>query len=337
MQTLPYGADDLANTRFASSLLGHLLHGVHNSDCSRRSRLRQRWWADQRRHLPTAAIPLVELVNHHPRQIPSFLLPPPHSHSPSLAEELDLLRATNPHRINTELADTHRPVPRIIEDLRADPPDALRRLADGAHALYQACMATDWPDIRRLLHADLAYRTNHMMSQGPATALATLHPTLAWQAQTLLFTIPGPKLTTGTAGRGFILMPCAFGTDSIHPSIHPDHTPTLIYSAHQPPHPPATTDTLTALLGGGKAKALRALSTDCTTTELAHRLSIGKSTASQHLAVLRAAGLVTSERDGQRVRHTLTPLGTELITTNPTPHTSQPLARRAANGHNPHT
>ncbi|MFL6077744.1 MAG: helix-turn-helix domain-containing protein [Mycobacteriales bacterium] len=326
MQTLPYGADDLANTRFASSLLGHLLHGVHNSVCSRRSRLRQRWWAEQRRHIPAAAISLVELVNHHPREIPSFLLPPPHSSGPTLSEELDLLLAASPNRIIAELAGTRRPVPRVIEDLRHDPARALRRLADGARALYHACMAADWPDIRRLLHADLAYRTNRMMSQGPGTALTTLHPTLAWQAQTLVFTIPGPKLTTGTAGRGFILMPCAFGRDSIHPSIRPDQTPTLIYSARQPQHPPPpTTDTLATLLGGGKAKALRALSVECTTSELARRLYIGKSTASEHVGVLRAAGLITTERDGQRVRHSLTPLGAELISANPAPHGRRPL------------
>src|SRR4051812_34099476 len=190
MQTLPYGAEDLAHTRFASSLLGHLLHGVHDSACSRRSRLRQRWWAQQRRHLPAAALPLVELVNHHPQQIPTFLQPPPHSRNPTLPDELDLLLTTNPHRIITELADTHQPVPRIIEDLRHDPPGALRRLAEAAHALYHACMVTDWPDIQRLLHADLTHRTHRLMNQGPATALTTLHPTLTWQAQTLIFTSP---------------------------------------------------------------------------------------------------------------------------------------------------
>src|SRR4051794_16100954 len=152
MQTLPYGAEDLANTRFASSQLGHLLHGVHNSACSRRSRLRQRWWADQRHNIPAAALSLVELVNHQPQQIPSFLLPPPPNSSPTLTDELELLRVADPNRINTELADTRRPAPRIIEDLRHDPARTLRRLTDAAHALYHACMATDWPDIQRLLH-----------------------------------------------------------------------------------------------------------------------------------------------------------------------------------------
>ncbi|MEU6284601.1 metalloregulator ArsR/SmtB family transcription factor [Streptomyces sp. NPDC047028] len=61
--------------------------------------------------------------------------------------------------------------------------------------------------------------------------------------------------------------------------------------------------------------AVLELTRDGTTTgDLAHRLGVAPATASGHLGVLRSAGLITSRREGQRVWHTITPLGTSLAT-----------------------
>jgi DNA-binding MarR family transcriptional regulator len=51
----------------------------------------------------------------------------------------------------------------------------------------------------------------------------------------------------------------------------------------------------------------------CTTSELADRSGSSTSSASQHAAVLRAAGLVVTRRHGSAVLHTLTPLGTRFL------------------------
>ncbi|WP_329587054.1 winged helix-turn-helix domain-containing protein [Streptomyces sp. NBC_01005] len=49
------------------------------------------------------------------------------------------------------------------------------------------------------------------------------------------------------------------------------------------------------------------------TKQLAECLAISSSSASEHVAALRAAGLVTSLRQANMVRHTATALGKNLI------------------------
>ena len=49
-----------------------------------------------------------------------------------------------------------------------------------------------------------------------------------------------------------------------------------------------------------------------TTTELAHRLSVSPSAVSQHLRVLRAAGLLNGARSGRSVLYLRSPLGDNL-------------------------
>jgi DNA-binding transcriptional ArsR family regulator len=70
---------------------------------------------------------------------------------------------------------------------------------------------------------------------------------------------------------------------------------------------------LADLLGSTRAAVVEALADRAATTGgLARRLGISAATASEHASVLRAANLVTSERDGNRVVHRLTPLGLAL-------------------------
>lgn len=57
-----------------------------------------------------------------------------------------------------------------------------------------------------------------------------------------------------------------------------------------------------------------------TTGELARRADISAASASQHATVLRQAGLVSTHRQGNTVRHTLSPLGAELLNSPRGPH-----------------
>jgi DNA-binding transcriptional ArsR family regulator len=70
---------------------------------------------------------------------------------------------------------------------------------------------------------------------------------------------------------------------------------------------------LVALLGRTRAAVLEAIGDGCTTTELADRVKVSVSSASQHAAVLCNAGLIVTRRVGKSVRHSLTPLGAALI------------------------
>lgn len=72
-------------------------------------------------------------------------------------------------------------------------------------------------------------------------------------------------------------------------------------------------DPLARMLGGTRAAVLRAVRTGCGTVALSRRIGSSPATASEHVAVLRAAGLLATERVGRGVRHRLTPLGAQVV------------------------
>ncbi|MGY0232937.1 ArsR/SmtB family transcription factor [Longispora urticae] len=63
------------------------------------------------------------------------------------------------------------------------------------------------------------------------------------------------------------------------------------------------------------ATAQRRYLTGAGTGELATRVGISPASASQHAAVLRAAGLLSTARVGKSVRHTVTGAGAALLGT----------------------
>ncbi|WP_406098273.1 winged helix-turn-helix domain-containing protein [Kitasatospora purpeofusca] len=80
------------------------------------------------------------------------------------------------------------------------------------------------------------------------------------------------------------------------------------------------------MLGTTRARTLRAAADPAGTAELARRTGTPPATASHHTTVLRSAGLLTTERTGPGVGHTLTPLGKALLDDR-TPDRPQPTRR----------
>jgi len=66
------------------------------------------------------------------------------------------------------------------------------------------------------------------------------------------------------------------------------------------------------LLGRGRARVLLALGRPAATLDLARQLAVSPGGVSQHLGVLRRAGLVTGRRDGRRVVYERTGKGDRL-------------------------
>lgn len=124
-------------------------------------------------------------------------------------------------------------------------------------------------------------------------------------------------------GRGLVLVPaffCAVNPVTYHDASLP---PVLLYPVrHEPMSFLAsaagasrpTEEALGRLFGRTRASVLRILSGSIRTTgEIARALDISMASASEHASLLRAAGLVASERHGNTVRHHLTPLGSNLL------------------------
>ena len=67
------------------------------------------------------------------------------------------------------------------------------------------------------------------------------------------------------------------------------------------------------LLGRARADLLEALRSPATGTDLARSLGVTPSAVSQHLRVLREAGLIARVRSGRRVLYATTALGLALL------------------------
>jgi DNA-binding transcriptional ArsR family regulator len=87
----------------------------------------------------------------------------------------------------------------------------------------------------------------------------------------------------------------------------------LVYPARQPEVARPAPGRVVALLGRTRAGVLHSVRAPSTTGEIARRLLVSAATASEHMTVLRDAGLVTSQRYANSVLHALTPLGSALL------------------------
>ncbi|MER6400470.1 ArsR/SmtB family transcription factor [Kitasatospora sp. NPDC059973] len=328
MIALRFGVADLARTRFVISPLDHLLAGsarlgVHQGNGSRS----ERWWRDARRHVPHRAVRFLEVVNASPIGIPDFMVADLDAVRRQLTDELDALLSVPQQTVEEGVAifGNRLGLPAALARLRDDGSRGLREVSDGAWALFQACLAPDWPDIRRALEADIAVRARTAARSGIGEMLGTLHPKAVWRDEGVLeCTLGELEGSFELGGRGLELRPNYFVQRSISLLAEPDRQSLLLHPIAAPAAEPAArtpaADGLAAVLGPARARVLRAIAgSACSTTELAQRLGVTPPSASAHATALRAAGLIATQREGKQVRHALTDVGHDLLLDNPPP------------------
>lgn len=189
--------------------------------------------------------------------------------------------------------------------------------------VWRAAVAPYWDRLTAYLEAECEVRGRVLMAGGAELLLATLHSRIVWRAPVLEL-CDGPDEELHLEGRGLVLAPSVFLNHRPGQLVrrHPEGgSPVLAFAA--PPdadraaalwgEPDDSGRSLGALVGQTRAAALQALRSSCTTGELADRLGISAAGASQHTAVLRRAGLITTRRIRNTVLHTLTPLGVALL------------------------
>jgi DNA-binding transcriptional ArsR family regulator len=198
---------------------------------------------------------------------------------------------------------------------------ARRELATALTSYFRA-FAVDLPAVRTLVAADLARRTATLAAGGMAALLDSLHPALRWRPPFIEVDGPGADLVVGLAGRPLRVEPALFLGPRPQLLLRDDtQYAYLTYPVLGTPRfddaGTSGSDGLVDLVGRTRAAALRALRTECTTTGLARRLGMSPATASEHAAVLRRAGLITTTRTGRSVRHQLTSLGLAMLSADP--------------------
>ncbi|SEL98561.1 ArsR/SmtB family transcription factor [Streptacidiphilus jiangxiensis] len=314
MLRLRLTADDLARTRFAPQpaplvelKLSLMMLRRTDSDA-----FFGRWRRGLHRTLPATTRPLWDLVSGHLG--PPFLDPV----STGLDEGLQEVRATPPELVRAG-------VERVRADRGIAPPPWVRGLLDGderawrllCRALgdaYETVLARGWPTTATWHRAEFSRYALTSAEHGVAAALLALVPGSrfvegAWECPATY------RREVHAEGRGVILLPTFHWTAVPLVADLPGRPVLFVYPAG--PGLPVSAaepggDTLAPVLGTTRARALRLLGEPLSTSTMARGLGISIGSASVHATALRAAGLVSSVRDGREVLHARTPLGSLL-------------------------
>ena len=314
-----FGPEDLGRVRFAISPLFEIAASLDVLREPQRHAMHAQWIARARERLAGLDLSLLEAVvppAGHYR--PDFVHPPPERPRGGFASELARVRATPPEQVARDLEWAWKgsppPAARALLDDHDRGMDALTALMT---AYWRRAIEPHWPAIRATLEADIAYRASRLAAGGPLAAFTDLHELVSWRDGALVVDREF-RATVELAGRGLLLVPVAFAWPELWAMIDPPWQPAVVYA----PRGIATlwepaeraSDALGDLLGARRAAILSALSRPATTQELARRLAASPAGVSEHLGVLRRAGLVAGRREGRVVRYARTPAGDALIT-----------------------
>ncbi|MFI8219795.1 ArsR/SmtB family transcription factor [Streptomyces sp. NPDC085932] len=250
--------------------------------------------------------------------------------TPTAAQEglrvgLEAIRSTPPRRLRDELAQLtgngaarRRSVPVWMRNLAGGDRDGMADLTGVIRAVHDSVIVPEWTEAEARAEGDRARRARTVRDAGVHGLLGSLGPLVRWQPPVLRVDYPVDR-DLRLDGRGLRLIPSYFCRRTPIALADPELRPVLVlpvdHSTYRAVADPSGTSpqALSALLGRTRARTLAALHDAATTGELARRLRISPASASQHVHVLAAAGLVHSRRDGNQVLHTLTPLGADLL------------------------
>ncbi|MEU6921715.1 MULTISPECIES: DUF5937 family protein [unclassified Streptomyces] len=253
---------------------------------------------------------------------PDFFSPPPTGPVPTFEEEIAGVRSVDPEVARRDIALTLANRPELLHSptgraLLADPARTVRDLADLLEQAWRVLVEPHWPRLRALLEADIAYHSRRLAAIGFERLLGELSPQLSWSGSTLTIVGTHGRHSRVLGGQGLVLIPSVFCWPDTVSGFEPPWQPAVVYPARgigglwtEPAD--RTPQALARLLGRGRADVLCALDEPAGPSALAHRLGLAVSSVSEHLSVLRAAGLLTSRRYGHQVLYERTPLGIAL-------------------------
>lgn len=320
---LYFGEDDFLRCRFAVSPLWETQEAVRTLKRPDRHGYHAPWL--RRIRTAAAGLDLAPLWLLMPRRghSPDWLGPPPIGPAATFEEEIAAVRAADPAAAREDTALSLADTPGAVDSpyartWLADPERMIRELADALEEAWLALVEPDWPRLRALLDADVAFHSRRLAEVGLGGLLPEINRRCGWHAGTL--TVEGSgEHERHLGGQGLVLMPSVFSWPDVIGGFEPPWQPALVYPARgigglwsEPAD--RTPDTLVRLLGRGRAAVLTALDEPSTTTALAHRLGLAPSSVSAHLTTLRNSGLLTARRYGHHVLYERTPLGIMLST-----------------------
>jgi DNA-binding transcriptional ArsR family regulator len=313
-----FGAEDLGRVRFAIWPLFELAasvdvlrnpdaHGIHVP-----------WVRAARGRLDGLDFSLLEALVPSVGFRPDFVNPPPEAPRTALEEGFARIRATAPDQIRRELGWAYPSghMPAAARELIDDPSAGLERLTAQMAAYWERAIAPWWERIVAALDADVAHHARALAAGGPLAAFADLHPRVRWRAGAVEVE-HSYDAEVELGGRGLLLVPATFVWPGLWAMIDPPWQPAIVYAPRGLgtlwERPGGGAGALDGLLGRRRARILVELGAPASTSELAARLHASAAGVSEHLAILRRAGLVAAAREGRAVLYVRTEAGDALV------------------------
>jgi DNA-binding HxlR family transcriptional regulator len=314
-----FGAHDLLRTRFAIAPLMELVGAVYVLRDPGRYTVHRPWAEWARTRVKGVDLSLLHVAAPFGTPFwPVFIGPPPVAPRAEPEDEFRRVLATPPDRVAAEVARTYpHGIPPAAQRFIDEPDAALAELVDQMRTFWRVALDPWWPRLSAALESEIASRARRLVAVGAQAAFTNLHPTVSWDGDTLcVHPTKKPAADVDLAGRGLLLVPAAFTWPNVWPRTDPPWDPALVY-------PPTGTadlwapdeghdDNLGALLGRRRARILRELERPASTLHLARMIGVSPGSISDHLSVLRRAGLIAGRREGRSVIYARTATGHSL-------------------------
>ncbi len=312
---------DLGRTRFAFSPLAEVAESLYMLDSGAVHPLHRSWFDHVQSVLDGVDLELLHAVVPARPLIADFLFAGATDPATTIEQQLELVAQMPSTDLESELEDVWQgeAMPRPARALIALGPDGPRHLAEALGRYWSLALEPHWHAMRAVLDDDVAFRANELTRGGVAAMLADLTPDVSMHGDVLSI---DKRLVTEQhlSGIGLLLVPSVFVWPNVVFALSATGSPTLTYPArgvgnlwHEDGGAPEDEHALGALLGRSRAQILIALGLPQSTTELALALGQSASSVSQHLSVLRRAGLVSSWRSGRSVLYRRTDLATSVV------------------------
>jgi DNA-binding transcriptional ArsR family regulator len=236
----------------------------------------------------------------------------------SIEDGLEAIRSTPAGRVRAEVAAayTDTTVSAARRRFAAADPLVLETLVAAMRAYFHQVLAPDWPALNRAYRQVVRDTASRYALTGADGVLTGLHRAIRWRAP-VLEVDAWQDGEVRLSGHGVVLVPSAFAGPRPRVLVEP-HGPALVVYPVEPSVAlggRGTSDPLAGLFGRTRAAVLMSLARPGrhTTSSIARQVGISVSSSSEHLSALRAAGLVTSRRDGGAIVHRTTALCRDLV------------------------
>lgn len=312
---------DIQAVRFGISPGHELAHAVRVLLRPEQHPLQWGWLRSARTRLPREAFRLLAAVIGDDGYLPDFLTATA-AWDLTPDAELDALRRAPLAGMQVDfgkmVARSTGTRQQALREMQERPRRARSLIADAWSEVWDAVLAPSWPQLERILRADIAVRARTIASAGIGAMAGDLHPWVSWGAGAVRVQLRRHSEQVDCRGSGLVLVPSVMSSWGCMVLTERPAQPTLFYPARGVTADWARgaseiADALGALLGPARAGILLSADSARTTSRVAEDAGIAASTASHHLTVLRDAGLIASERDGARMLHQRTPLGEAMI------------------------